>query len=174
MKVLQFVTRLDLGGAQETCLDQCRFLLERGHEVHLLSGAGGELVEDARGMRGLSLHLWPEWQHPVRPLRDMRCFLRLVRLLRRERFDLLHTPSSQSGIFGRLAARLARTPRLVVHHIHGWSFNRTQSAPVRALYVLLERLAARPGFILLSCSHETDAQGRRAGIGRDEDRRVVR
>jgi glycosyltransferase involved in cell wall biosynthesis len=173
MKALQFVTRLDLGGAQETCLAQCRMLLERGHQVHLLTAPTGDLLEDARRIPGLRLHLWPDWEHRVRPLADLSCLLRLSRMLRDEEFDLLHTHSSKAGIVGRLAAALAGAPARVVHHVHGWSFNATQPAWIRRAYVLLERLAARPGFVILSCSEATDAQGRRERIGRDEDRRIV-
>jgi glycosyltransferase involved in cell wall biosynthesis len=173
MKVLQFVTRLDLGGAQEICLDLCRRLLAQGHEVHLLTGTGGELMEDARRMRGLVLHAWPDWRHAIRPLSDLRCALRLVGLLRRERFDLLHTHSSKAGLVGRLGALVARTPRRVVHHVHGWSFNASQPAPVRALYVWLERFAARKSFLLVACCRATGEQGLRSRIGRPCDHRVV-
>ena len=173
MKILQFVTRLDLGGAQEICLDLCRLLLAQGHTVHLLTGAAGELMDQARRIRGLTLHAWADWQHPVRPMRDLRCSLRLFRLLRSERFDLLHTHSSKAGLLGRLVAAAAGTPPRVIHHLHGWSFNDSQPRAVRAAFVLLERLAARPGFLLLSCSRATDVQGRRERIGRDRDRRVV-
>jgi len=171
--VLQFVTRLDLGGAQEICLDLCRLLLERGHQVQLLTAARGELLPEARRIPGLAVHAWPEWEHAVRPHLDLRCALRLWRLLRRERFDLLHTHSSKAGVVGRLVAAAAGTPPRVIHHVHGWSFNETQPPAVRRTFIALERLAARPGFLLLSCSRATDEQGRRAGIGRDADRRVV-
>lgn len=173
MKVLQFVTRLDLGGAQEICLDLSRELLREGHEVHLLTGAGGELLEDARRTPGLVLHAWPDWVHPIRPLADLRCAWRLLRLLRHERYDVLHTHSSKAGLVGRLVAAVVRTPRRVIHHVHGWSFNALQPALVRYACVALERLAARPGFLLLACGEDVAEAGRRAGVGRELDRRVV-
>lgn len=174
MRILQFITRLDLGGAQEVCLEQCRVLLERGHEVHLLTGPGGELSPAARSIAGLELHVWPEFAHAVRLLPDLRCLVRLVRLLKHGGgFDVLHTHSSKAGLVGRLGARVAGTPPRVIHHVHGWSFNPTQPAPLRLAFVLLERLAARPGFLLVACSHATNEQGRAARIGRDADRRVV-
>ena len=173
MKILQFVTRLDLGGAQEISLDLCRKLLDQGHQVHLLTGTRGELMPDARRIPGLVLHAWPDWVHAVRPLSDLRCLRRLTRMLREERFDLLHTHASKSGWIGRLAAAMSRTPLRVIHHVHGWAFNAGQPAAVRAAFVLMERLAARPGFLLLACSRATREQGRRFRIGRDSDRRVV-
>lgn len=173
MKVLQFITRLDLGGAQECCLDFCRELARRGHEPHLLTGSGGELMDDARRIDGLRLHVWDDWRHAVRPLADLRCLLRLRRLLREGSFDLLHTHSSKAGLIGRLAAATAGGGVRVVHHVHGWSFNTTMPAWKRGIYAALERLASRPGFVLLACSRETAEQGRRHRIGRREDRRVI-
>ena len=83
MKILQFVTRLDLGGAQECCLDQCRLLLEKGHEVHLLTGTGGELMPEARAIEGLVVHAWSDWAHAIRPAADLRCLTRLAATLGR-------------------------------------------------------------------------------------------
>ncbi len=173
MKVLQFVTRLDLGGAQECCLDQCGILLAAGHEVHLLTAAGGELMPRALAMPGLHVHAWDDWRHEIRPAADVRCGLRLASWLRDARFDLLHTHCSKAGLVGRLAARLAGRPPKVFHHVHGWSFNASQPPAVRLGFTLLERIAARPGFVLLACSEATAEAGRRAGIGRDGDRRVL-
>jgi glycosyltransferase involved in cell wall biosynthesis len=173
VKVLQFVTRLDLGGAQEACLDQCRLLLGRGHEVHLLTGSRGELLEEARNIPNLRLHTWEDWHHEVRPVEDLRCLLRLVRWLRAGGFDLLHTHSSKAGFFGRLAAWLAGSPPRVLHHVHGWSFNATQPPLVRAFFAALERLAARPGFLLLACSEATARAGREARVCRPQDLRVL-
>jgi glycosyltransferase involved in cell wall biosynthesis len=173
VKVLHFVTRLDLGGAQEACLDLCAALIRRGDDVHLLTAGRGELLPDARRMPGLHLHVWPDWHHAVAPLADARCLLRLTHLLRTEAFDVVHTHSSKAGLVGRLAARLAGARATVVHHVHGWSFNPLQGEAGRRATVWLERLAARPGFLLLACSQATSAEGRRHRIGRDEDRRVV-
>ncbi len=173
MRVLQFVTRLDLGGAQEVCLAQCRRLIEAGHEVHLLTGPGGERMGEARRIRGLVLHVWPDWRREIRPLADLRCLWRLASWLAREPFDVLHTHSSKAGFVGRLAAWIARKPSRVVHQVHGWSFNRSQAAPVRRLCQLAERLVARPGFALVSCSRETARQGLAAGIGRAQDHAVI-
>lgn len=141
--------------------------------MHLLTAAGGELLEEARRIPGLAVRVWSEWTHPVRPLRDLRCLLRLARALRTERFDALHTHCSKAGLVGRLAAILAHAPARVFHHVHGWSFNGAQPKAVRDARALLERLASRPGFVLLACSAATQAAGRERGIGRPGDLRVL-
>ena len=130
-------------------------------------------MDAARRIPGLRLHAWHDWVHSVRPIRDVRCLFRLSAWLRKGEFDILHTHCSKAGLVGRLAARLAGRPPRVVHHIHGWSFNETQPPWVRAGYVTAERLAAKPGFVLVACSEATSRQGRERGVGRDADRRVI-
>jgi glycosyltransferase involved in cell wall biosynthesis len=53
---------------------------------------------------------------------DLKRFLSLVRLLRREKFDIIHTNLIRADIIGRLAGRCARVPIILTteHGIHTW------------------------------------------------------
>ncbi|MBW7904502.1 MAG: glycosyltransferase family 4 protein [Phycisphaerae bacterium] len=145
MRVCHVITRLIVGGAQENTLLTCAGLHERGHEVTLISGPTrgpeGSLADKARnaGYRFIEL---PELVRAVSPWLDARAQRELTSLFSRLRPDVVHTHSSKAGILGRFAAHRARVP-LVVHTIHGMSFNRTQPGPVQMLYALLEWAAAR-------------------------------
>jgi len=63
-------------------------------------------------------------------------------LFRQWQPDVVHTHSSKAGIVARLAARIAKVP-IIIHTIHGMSFNRTQPWVLRTAYRLLERFCAR-------------------------------
>jgi glycosyltransferase involved in cell wall biosynthesis len=69
--------------------------------------------------------------------------LRLARLMRRGRFDVVHTHLYRAGIYGRLAARLAGVPRVVATE-HSLLDDQLEGRPagrgVRALYLAAERL----------------------------------
>ncbi len=172
-RIAHVITRLDLGGAQQNTLfcaahhDRSRF------DVALIAGAGGILDADARRIPDADVHIVPWLRHPVRPVSDLRALLRLRRLFRSCRIDLVHTHSSKAGILGRLAARLAGVP-VAVHTVHGWSFNATQAAPVREVYVQLERIAARSTQRLIVVAAGDRAKGLAHGIGRPEQYVVVR
>jgi glycosyltransferase involved in cell wall biosynthesis len=65
----------------------------------------------------------------------------LVRLFRRLRPDIVHTHNPKPGVYGRLAARLARVP-IVVNTVHGLYATPEDSWPRRTAVYGLERFAA--------------------------------
>jgi glycosyltransferase involved in cell wall biosynthesis len=73
------------------------------------------------------------------PLADLKALLALYRLLRREKFDVIHTHTPKGGLLGQYAALFARVP-LRVHTIHGLYFPGFMRPEHRWIYVLLERI----------------------------------
>src|ERR1700680_553588 len=65
----------------------------------------------------------------------------VARLMRLQRFNLVHTHNSKAGFVGRLAARLAKIP-LIIHTVHGFAFHNAESPVRRELFKRLERVAA--------------------------------
>ena len=84
----------------------------------------------------------PALRAPIDPVRDVVALRRLAVLLRRERFDVVHTHTAKAGTLGRLAARRAAVPR-IVHTYHGFPFHEFQSAMRRAAYIAIERRLGR-------------------------------
>jgi glycosyltransferase involved in cell wall biosynthesis len=113
-------------------------------EVHLAVSAERDPGVRGRFARweaaGRRVHEVP-MRRELAPLRDLRALVRLVRLCRRERFDLVHTHCAKAGFLGRLAARLSGSR--VLHTPHVFPFDRGGSRAAEALYLALERLAAR-------------------------------
>ena len=82
---------------------------------------------------------------------DLRAWLPLLRLLRRERFDVVHSHKFGSNVWGTLIGRLAGVPVIVAHE-HSWSFD---GKPVRRL--LDRELIGRGSDVIVAVS----AQDRR-------------
>lgn len=145
LNICHVITRLIIGGAQENTVLTCRGLHEKGHRVTLIAGPEtgpeGSLWDEARssGCEVVALDLL---RRDVQPIVDLRARRKLVQLFRRIKPDVVHTHSSKAGIVARSAA-FAAGVTVIVHTIHGMSFNRTQSRWVRAAYRMMERRAAR-------------------------------
>jgi glycosyltransferase involved in cell wall biosynthesis len=168
MHICHVITRLIVGGAQENTLLTCEGLHQRGYRVTLIGGPTrgpeGSLVERARrgGYEFIELR---ELIRPVNPWMDLRARRYLAMEFQRLRPDVVHTHSSKAGIVGRLAAHDTRVP-IIVHTIHGMSFNRTQPWPVRRAFAWLERKAARHTHALVVVANAMIEQTVAAGICR--------
>ena len=100
-------------------------------------------LDDVRRMTamGVRVHEVP-MRREIRPIGDMIAFLRLWRIMRRGGFDVVHTHSAKAGFVGRLAGRLAGTPR-VIHTPHTFPFEMDVGRLARSYYLRLERMAGR-------------------------------
>lgn len=136
VKVLHVITRFWAGAGGNTLLTAAG-MDPKVYEVWIAGVPGGDLWERARaaGVRTVEI---PGFRDVLTPA-DLLVLWRLIRLIRRERFSVVHTHSAKGGFLGRFAARICRTP-VVVHTFHGISFHDRMSRGRRAAYRRLERL----------------------------------
>lgn len=78
----------------------------------------------------------------ISPLQDFISLLKLIRLIRRLRPQLVHTHTSKAGFIGRLAARLCGVPH-IVHTVHELPQNAAHSPWLIKFYQCLEKFAAQ-------------------------------
>jgi glycosyltransferase involved in cell wall biosynthesis len=166
MKIAHVITRLIIGGAQENTVLSCAGLRARGHHVTLIAGPEtgpeGSLWLEAEQSADQIIcvdHL----RRRVGAINDWRAARELKTIFRRERFDVVHTHSSKAGILARWAAHRAGIP-IIVHTIHGMSFNRTQPRAVQWVYKRLERRTGHWTHAIVSVADAMTAQARTAGI----------
>jgi glycosyltransferase involved in cell wall biosynthesis len=116
-KLLVLIDALRPGGAERAAVSLAMNMPHDRYEVTLcatrrhdgsladeLAGSGVEYVTLNRSGRFDLLPLW-----------------RLFRLLRRERFDVLHAHKFGSNLWGSVIGRLARVPAVIAHE-HTWSY----------------------------------------------------
>jgi glycosyltransferase involved in cell wall biosynthesis len=176
LRVLHVITRMITGGAQENTLVSCALIDGERFPSEILcgpeTGIEGDLHEETRS-RGVVMHFEPSLVRAPHPWKDLVAIARLRRFMARGRYDVVHTHTSKAGIVGRIAAWLAGTP-VVVHTAHGWGFNRKQSPPVYAFYVITEWVCARLCHALVVVSEPTRRDALRKGIGRPEQYHLIR
>ncbi len=170
MRIVQLITRLIIGGAQQNVLLTCRGLRQRGHDVTLLTGPetgveGGMFdVADDYEIRVRVIH---HLRRNLLPVHDICAMVELVKALRQLRPDIVHTHCSKAGILGRFAARLAGVP-VVIHTVHGLPFFGGQNIVVNRAYKLAERLAATQADRIVAVAQAMVSQAVTAGVARPE------
>jgi glycosyltransferase involved in cell wall biosynthesis len=147
VKVLRVIARLNMGGPALHVAYLTAGLRDRGYDTKLVAGtlARGEdsmaFVSEELGIEVLRIE---ELGREISPLRDLMATVRLARVIRRERPQILHTHTAKAGTVGRMAALLAgsRRPAVVVHTFHGHVL-RGYFGPIRSwLFLALERWLA--------------------------------
>jgi glycosyltransferase involved in cell wall biosynthesis len=116
VKVLHLITRFEAGAGGNTLLSAVG-MDPRRYEVWIAGGPAGPLWERAE-RDGIRTARIPGLRREVAPVADLAALLRLVRLLRRERFGIVHVHEAKADVLGRVAAFLCRTP-VVVLTLHG-------------------------------------------------------
>jgi glycosyltransferase involved in cell wall biosynthesis/ribosomal protein S18 acetylase RimI-like enzyme len=137
---------------------QLKRLRQEGFDVTGISAPGPWVADlEAAGIRHVP---WPHATRSWSPKDDALAFAELVTILRRGRFDLVHTHNPKPGVLGRIAARAAGIP-CVVNTVHGL-YAVPEDRPARKLPVLaMEWLAAAFSDLELFQSGEDLAWARR-------------
>jgi glycosyltransferase involved in cell wall biosynthesis len=157
VRILRVIARLNVGGPALHVAYLTAGLRSRGYDTTLVAGslARGEdsmaFVADARDVQIIRID---QLGREISPFRDLVATVRLARLIRRERPDILHTHTAKAGTVGRVAALLAggRRPPIVVHTFHGHVL-RGYFGPLRTWFFRqLERWLARHTTALIAVS----------------------
>ncbi len=137
MKVLHIITGLAAGGAERQLLLTLRHL-PPGIDCEVATLTNPGTVAAALRAEGFTVH-----DLAMRGNRDLAVLPRLTRLIRRGRYDIVHTHLYRAGLYGRLAARLAgvRTVLATEHSLHAGTIEgRPVTRGVKTLYLAAERL----------------------------------
>jgi len=164
VKVLQVVTLSEMGGAQKVVYHIAAGLPQKLFEMTVACAPGGELVRWLQQLpHKVRVIEVPELRRNISPFFDLLALYRLYRLIRRERFDVVHCHSSKAGVLGRLAAWMAGVPK-IFFTAHGWGINEYQSRTARFFYTWAERLAGAVSTRVVCVSENDLDKGRRLGL----------
>jgi len=147
LRILHVIDHLGPGGAQRFLLDVARSLDQEGWNLALCSLRGPRQWYDEAEQLGI-----PVW-YLGRKAWDPRQFTDLVRLLRSQQIDLVHTHLGASAIIGPLAARAAQVPFVIVHDHSGEGLRRHIPAPpLRMAYLAADRAILQLVDRVVQCS----------------------
>jgi glycosyltransferase involved in cell wall biosynthesis len=171
IKVLIVITRLTIGGDTNVVLDIAEYLnTSSQYEVQLAVGPVLKHEVDLTYLayeRGIPTTLIHNLINHINPWVNLKALLELISVMRRGKFDVVHTHSSVAGVVGRIAAFITRVP-VIVHHVHGWGIQENMSTAVRTLYLILERTCALFTDRLIAVSAPTVQKGLAYRICKEE------
>jgi glycosyltransferase involved in cell wall biosynthesis len=113
---------------------------DEGWEAIGISADGPWVSElELAGIRHISL---ASSTRGINPLADLKASAELWQILRKERFDVLHTHNPKPGLYGRVLGRLAGVP-VVVNTVHGLYATPDDPRWKRGIVYGLEAVASR-------------------------------
>ena len=117
------ITSIDMS-LRYLLLDQLCSIRDAGYEVVGISSPGRDVsVIEAAGIKHISVHM----TRKITPFNDLFSLLQLYRVMKRERFTIVHTHTPKPGLLGQMAARLAGVP-VVINTVHGFHFHENMPA----------------------------------------------
>lgn len=142
IRILRVITRLNIGGPAIHAILLTRDLND-GADFRsvLVTGTPAEHegdMSDLARANDVEPMVFPALGREISPLDDLAALARMVRLVREQRPDVVHTHMAKAGTVGRLAAQICRVP-LIVHTYHGHVFHSYFSPVKTRLFLTIER-----------------------------------
>lgn len=173
VKLLYVITKLELGGAQKQLLGLIGCLDKQKFTPFLFTAKNGLLLPQALSITGLTVKRSSFLESSINPLKDFLALVELYFFIKKNKIEIVHTHSSKAGILGRIAAKLAAV-KVIVHTVHGWSFNDYQRAILRKIYISFEKLTAKFSDAIIVVSSFDKQKGLRNNIGVEKKYTLIR
>jgi glycosyltransferase involved in cell wall biosynthesis len=177
VRVMRVIARLNIGGPAIQAITLTQRLNSLGYDTTLVRG-----TESA--FEGTMDHLAVEQGvHPIRVaalrrdpgLHDLVALIGLMRIIRRERPQIVHTHAAKAGTLGRIAALLvpARRRPVLVHTFHGHSLSGYFGSRRQRAFLTIERALAKRTHRLIAVSAEVRDELVALGVARTERFEVI-
>ncbi len=160
VRVVRVIARLNVGGPAIQAITLTERLSSRGYRTVLVRGRE-EPDEGDMGYLAAELGVAPVLVPALRRnpgWEDVRALGALVRIIRRERPQIVHTHAAKAGTLGRFAAMIAGIGRgrgpILIHTFHGHSLTGYFSPRRAAVYRWVERVLAARTDRLIAVSDE--------------------
>ncbi len=139
-KIIYLITKANWGGAQRYVYDLATNLPKSEYAVSVAYGTEGLLAKKLQEA-GVTAFPLASLQRDVSIGADLKSFLELLTLFRKEKPDIVHLNSSKAGGVGALAARIANVPK-IIFTAHGWPFWENRNALSRAVIYFFSWITA--------------------------------
>jgi len=146
-KLLMGVTLSEVGGCQKVVYDIIVNLPHAEYDITLVTSPNGELldwIKEYNAQKNVQIKVieLKSLKRNISVLNDSKALFDLFKIICKGRYDIAHFHSSKMGILGRLAAKLARVPK-IFYTVHGWGLHASGSGVKFRLLSMLEKMAGK-------------------------------
>jgi glycosyltransferase involved in cell wall biosynthesis len=119
-KVLYIITKSNFGGAQRYVSDMASNIVQDGYEAVVALGGNGALYDKLKheNIRAITI---PNLARDINIFSEWKVFFNLLKVLKKEKPDVVHLNSSKIGGLGAFACRVAGVKK-IVFTAHGWAY----------------------------------------------------
>ena len=168
-KVFHLITRMIRGGADENTAYTVNGLDKSLFDVDMYAGVESDMDK----FNDLDVKIIPDLIRDVNIVRDFKAFCRLFNVIRKNKYDIVHTHTAKAGILGRWAAYFNRVP-IIIHTLHGATFHESIGSAKKYLYIVLEKMAASFTDRMISVGDDLSERYIEKGIGKREKYVTIR
>jgi glycosyltransferase involved in cell wall biosynthesis len=123
-----------------TILDSKLRLFDKFNDIEITAISSSPAID---GMRCPSVrHIRVEMARSIKPSADLKSIWRLYKVLKSEKFDIVHSHTAKAGFITAVSAKMAGVP-LVCHTYHGLPFFEGQATRAYWTYWFLEKVACK-------------------------------
>lgn len=167
VKILFGVTLSELGGAQRVVFDLISSLPQEQYDITLVTSPGGQLIHwieelNKKRKREIKIIQLSSIKRELSPYYDIKAVKELYKIIKKEKYDIVHFHSSKMGILGRVAAYLAGIKN-IYFTVHGWGINDNMSKVKKFILCAAERFAGRLSTKVICVSQQDREKGIRNG-----------
>ncbi len=161
------------GGADENTLFTVQGLDKDRYKVDLIMGEEfDESIFDRVKNNNFNIIQIKGLKWKLNFLYDPIVLIKLIKMMRKNHYDIVHTHTTKAGILGRIAARITGVP-IIVHGLHGSTFEAFDSGLLNWFLFLFERLTGRFTDAYISVSKVLSETYIEKGIGKKESYHTV-
>lgn len=144
LKICHIITTFyDTAGSSQRTLLEVNYQISIGYTVHLIVGkdASNDLIKECIS-KGIKVFQIDSLLKYINVKAEIKALLTIVKILKEQKYDLVHTHLAKGGILGRVAAKITGI-NVIIHTVHGPSFPGSKKWFQRFLFLYLEKIVGR-------------------------------
>ncbi|MES2986208.1 MAG: glycosyltransferase [Patescibacteria group bacterium] len=138
-KVIIFITKSNWGGAQKYVFDIATNLSQEHFDITVALG-GKDLLYTKLVEAKINVIELETMQRDISLTKDIFSFVNIIKIIRKERPDIIHVNSTKISGLGAVAGRLLGVKN-IIFTVHGWAFNEDRSSfsklIIKGLYMIM-------------------------------------